>query len=295
VPSSVNVLYYSGVNAPNLLASKTQYNAYYAISATGGTGYSYGISLISDSATFGNVSGTNASKMARYTGTTWNIISNSSANGSTGTMQTTANNQNVFGNFTGTDFLNNPLPVELLSFNANKINEDVLLTWSTSSEKNNKGFMVEKSSDGISFTNIGFVKGAFNTTKLQNYKHSDLNAFESSNTLYYRLKQLDLDGQYTYSSVVLVNKESNELNQLRVFPNPFTANFQIAINGAKNEKVSIETFDIQGKLVNSQRINLTENGLNLLNTNNLEALQGGVYFVNITSNGVSEVIKMVKN
>ncbi|OYU97544.1 MAG: hypothetical protein CFE21_04425 [Bacteroidetes bacterium B1(2017)] len=297
VPTSVSVVYYTGTNAPNLLASKTQYNAYYAITAIGGAGYTYGISLISDSATFGNVAGTNASKIARYTGTTWNLISNSSATAFNGNMLTTGNNQTVFGNFAGTDFLNNPLPVEMLNFNASLLNSDVLLNWATSSEKNNKGFEVEKSSDGVSFTNIGFVKGASNSSTTQTYKHLDANAFENapSTALYYRLKQVDQDGKYTYSKVAIVSKDVKESKQVVVFPNPFTTHFDLVLTGAKNETITIETSNIEGKQVNSQVKTLNETGVNVLSTQNLESLPAGIYFVRVTHLDTIQVFKLVKN
>jgi hypothetical protein len=297
LPSAVNLIYYTGTNAPNLLVSRTQYNAYYNISAIGGAGYTYGINLIADSATFGNVSGSNTTRIARYTGTTWNLISNSTASGFSGTMQTSTNTQNVFGNFTGTDNSNNPLPVDLISFSAKLVNKDVLLTWATASESNNKGFDVERSEDGVNFEWIAFVKGANNSSKLQSYALENVEAFFNTqgNTLYYRLKQVDNDGSFTFTNVIMVSIEGTKMDEIAVFPNPFTNNFQVIVIAAQNETITIETIDLQSKIVASKTITMTADGLNKLETDNLSHLQAGIYFAHITYNGLKQVKKIVKN
>lgn len=295
MPSAVNVVYYSGINAPNLIASRTQYNAYTAITPTGGAGYTYGITFIGDSATFGNVPSSNESRIARYSGTNWNLISNSSANGFTGFLQTATNTQNAFGNFTGTSN-SNPLPVNLLSFTATAEEEDVLVTWQTASETNNKGFEVERSVDGHSFEKIAFVKGANNSTRIKNYATRDYKAFEiaQSSHLYYRLKQLDNDGEFTYSSVVLVNRDNMETNDFNVFPNPFVNEFTISLNATQNEVTSIDLLDLQGKLVTKQIIALNQ-GQNSIEINNLSQVQAGIYFLRVSHNGTVQTKKIVKN
>lgn len=297
VPSAINIQYYTGTNAPNLIAGSTRFNAYYNIAPTGGSGYTYGINLIADSATLGTVSGNNASRIARYTGTTWNLISNSTANGNNGTMQTATNTQNVFGNFTGTDNANNPLPVDFISFKANLVDKDVLLTWATASETNNKGFDVERSEDGTNFKWIGFVKGANNSASVQTYNMKNTNAFElvQGNTLFYRLKQIDNDGAFTYSTVEMVNLEGNNIQDISLFPNPFTNNYLVSVIAAQNETISVETIDLQGKIVASKISTMNVDGLNTIEIDNLNQLQAGVYFARITYNGSTQVKKLVKN
>jgi hypothetical protein len=85
------------------------------------------------------------------------------------TQQTiaTTNANNAFGVFTGTD-LNAPLPVELASLNGKVVGNDGLLFWTTASERNNRGFEIEKSTDGVSFEYIGFVKGNINSNVKKN-------------------------------------------------------------------------------------------------------------------------------
>ncbi len=296
VPSALNVLYYSGINAPNLISGSTRYNSYYNIVPNGGSGFNYGISLIADSAQFGTVSGNNNTRIARYTGINWNLITASNSSAITGTMQSVSANQNVFGIFTGTNGASNPLPVKLIALTASAKNNNVLVSWTTASEENNKGFEVESSIDGKNFKYLGFVKGAVNSNTISNYNLVDANAFvnNASNVIYYRLKQLDLDGQFTYSKVVSVNNDSKTENVFEVFPNPFNTEFNIVVNATEAGNAAVETIDLQGKVLVSKSFN-TVNGLNTLNMNDLPNLNAGIYVVKVTVNGQTFVHKLVKN
>jgi hypothetical protein len=88
-----------------------------------------------------------------------------------------------------------PLPVTLSTFTATTKAADALLSWTTVSETNNKGFEVERSINGRTFEKVGFVKGAGNSNRISNYGLTDVRAFDvtNSNILYYRLKQLDFN------------------------------------------------------------------------------------------------------
>src|SRR6185436_21156635 len=121
-PSTVDLKYYTGTNAPSLLPSKTQFNAYYQVTPLSGSGYSYNISLSYDSSMLGNVSSSANSRMARYKSPSWNLITASSADAVNGIlMETPSLAANTLpGNFTGTD-VSNPLPVELINFTANAV------------------------------------------------------------------------------------------------------------------------------------------------------------------------------
>jgi hypothetical protein len=97
-----------------------------------------------------------------------------------------------------------PLPVELISFEAKAMDNHNLLTWTTASEINNDHFVIEKSSDGISFLEIGTERGMGNSTVAHEYFFRD---FEIENgTTFYRLKQVDFDGTDNYSSIATVNR-----------------------------------------------------------------------------------------
>jgi hypothetical protein len=188
-----------------------------------------------------------------------------------------------------------PIPVELISFSAVQEEGNVVLHWSTASELNNLGFEVERKSGGDFYT-IGFVKGLGTTTEIQNYSFTDLHADKGIN--YYRLKQNDFNGKYTYSEEIEINFTGFLFFSLdQNYPNPFNPNTSILFNLASESKVSLKVFDLLGQeikqLVNS---NLTAGH----HTVEFDASQfnSGIYFYRleaIGSNGesFSAVKKMI--
>ncbi|MES2727444.1 MAG: T9SS type A sorting domain-containing protein [Bacteroidota bacterium] len=188
-----------------------------------------------------------------------------------------------------------PLPVKLTSLTANVKENNVLVSWTTASEVNNKGFEVERSIDGTEFASITFVKGAGNSSNVNSYSKLDLNAFNvtASNTIYYRLKQVDFDGKYTYSQIVKVYKNLEAFSAVAIYPNPFVSQVTVSFNAATQSTAVIEILDIQGKVVATKTAN-TVNGANTVEVNNTDNLQAGIYFARLTLNGESQVIKLVK-
>jgi hypothetical protein len=128
----------------------------------------------------------------------------------------------IFPRAFATDFLpENTVPVELVSLTANFVDGAVLLSWKTATETNNLGFAVEKSLDGQSFTDIVFVNGSGTTTEAKSYSFVDSDLGTAAN-LYYRLRQIDYDGQAVYTNIIqveVVNSISYSLAQN--YPNPF--------------------------------------------------------------------------
>jgi YD repeat-containing protein len=115
------------------------------------------------------------------------------------------------------------LPVELLSFTGEKAENGNLLEWITASELNNKGFDVERSENGENFEKIGFVEGNGTTLEIQNYDYLDENVI--SELTYYRLKQIDFDGQFEYSNVVVIYQSiKKETVKVSFYPNPTREN-----------------------------------------------------------------------
>lgn len=109
-----------------------------------------------------------------------------------------------------------PLPVELISFEATAIKNQTQLNWQTASEINSDKFEIERSTNGNSWSKIGEVKAATNSSHLLNYEFYDLQPNVSN---YYRLKQIDLDGTFVYSSMRFVKFHQVSL---QVYPNPVT-------------------------------------------------------------------------
>ena len=144
----------------------------------------------------------------------------------------------------------NPLPVELVSFNAQKVNHTSELKWTTASEKNSDYFAVERSNDGVHFNEIGNVKSAGNSTTFINYLFTDNTPVNGKN--YYRLKQVDFDGTATYSSVKMIN--ASAVSQVTFYPNPANSNSGLTITTPENLSghYTIRIFDLTGRVVAEQ-------------------------------------------
>ena len=140
--------------------------------------------------------------------------------------------------------------VELLSFTAQPNESSVLLNWITASEKNNDYFSVEKSKDGVEFTEVAKVKGAGNSTTKLTYTELDSNPH--SGTSYYRLKQTDFDGKYSYSTLLKVDfNNSSESSQI-VYPNPNEGEIiNIDFVTAEDQQIVIDMYDLSGNIIYS--------------------------------------------
>jgi hypothetical protein len=190
----------------------------------------------------------------------------------------------------------NPLPVTLTKFTANKQSADVLVSWTTSSEINNKGFEVERSVNGHSFEYVGFVKGAGNSSRSLSYSLLDAKAFvtASSNTLYYRLKQIDADGKTTYSQVVKVVNNDIQKAPLAVYPNPFTDKVSVSVHAAEVSSMKVTVADLQGRIVMTESIGLVK-GDNEATLHTPANLARGAYFVKTELNGETNTFKLIKS
>lgn len=290
-PSAVSMRYYSGNNPPSPLGGKNYMNTYWNVAATGGSNYNYTLTLYYDPALLGTVPAEASLKVAKYT-TQWNYLSPSSVN--TGARSMASGTQTSFADFTGTDAAN-PLPVELASFVATGKGRDVQLSWSTATEINNKGFEVERSADGEHFSFIGFVNGKGNSSNMQHYTLLDEKAFTAANTsvLYYRLKQVDLNGAFTYSPVATAMLGTVSAGSVNVYPNPFNEQLHVSLSSLADGKAAVSIYDLSGRNVYIRSFDVVK-GPNMLNLDELPALQSGVYFMRMHVNGETAVMKLVK-
>lgn len=130
------------------------------------------------------------------------------------------------------------LPIELTYFVANQSKGNVEFAWQTASEKDNDYFTIEYSLNAVDFEELAIVAGAGTTTEEQNYQYTELSA-KHNGTVYYRLKQTDYDGEYSYSNTVAVKfgerqAYDSQVN-LTVYPNPSTD--YIVIGGGEYQSV----------------------------------------------------------
>lgn len=156
---------------------------------------------------------------------------------------------------------NNTLPITLVSFDATAVNHSVKLNWTTSSEIDNDYFLVQRSRDAEIWEDVVRVAGAGNSKDRRKYETTDSYPYEA--TSYYRLKQVDFDGTYSFSNVVSVTLE--DLFALQVFPNPSTGSFRLL---STTDVDHIELMDALGKPVTFRTSRDGSPGL-LVNTENL--------------------------
>jgi hypothetical protein len=141
---------------------------------------------------------------------------------------------------------NQPLPITLIYFTAKQQESQVLLQWATASEKDNEYFSLEKSRDGQQFNEVGRVAGAGTNTGKLNYQFTD--DFPFGGTGYYRLKQVDFDGTFTYSRIVAVNSQITAA--LRIYPNPLAGNeLWVEATDAHADDMRITIHNTVGKLL----------------------------------------------
>lgn len=142
----------------------------------------------------------------------------------------------------------NPLPVELTSFTAVHQNNTIVLNWSTATERENRGWDIEKKTSGV-WEAIGFVEGRGTTLEQTNYQFTDVQT--SSGTASYRLKQIDFDGTTSYSNIVEVDGVvPGDFALMQNYPNPFNPATKItyAVPSGIKGNVTIKVFDVMGKL-----------------------------------------------
>jgi fibronectin-binding autotransporter adhesin len=172
------------------------------------------------------------------------------------------------------------LPISLLGFTAEGEELKVHLKWMTATETNNDYFTVERSFDGINFEPINTVKGAGNSTRLLSYSYFDNLPLVGIN--YYRLKQTDFDGKYSYSPIAATGK--NENNFAAIFPNPTSGTFSVQLNLQTENEVLIVMQDILGREVYASKVNVDPSGSSIVTITPNEDIPSGIYYVIASSN-----------
>lgn len=174
-----------------------------------------------------------------------------------------------------------PLPVELLDFTAINKTQFAELNWLTSSETNNSHFNIERSFDGLNFEKIGEIKGNGNSNQENSYEFLDydLPSFKIK-YVYYRLKQVDFDGEFNYSEIRnLILSQENTI-AIKAFPNP-TANFAtIQVNSSLSTNLKYQLYDVSGRIIEARNLSISAG------TNNfpidLSTLATGIYQLKIS-------------
>jgi uncharacterized repeat protein (TIGR01451 family) len=186
-----------------------------------------------------------------------------------------------------------PLPVTLLSLNAYLMQDNkVKIDWSTSMEINCDKFNIERSYDGNLFSTVSVVAG--NGTSFLKHSYSILDDISAATgaIVYYRLKQIDIDGKATYSKVLAVKlKKSNR--QIAISPNPFSSYLNINAEWNRTEAAAARVINAEGKEVISKNIKMNK-GLNYILIDEVSKLAAGNYFIEIISNTERFTVKVTK-
>lgn len=178
------------------------------------------------------------------------------------------------------------LPLQLVQFNALQIGKHVQLNWLTNNEINTSLFSIEKSEDGKTFKSIGEVK-ANNTSKENNYLFVDEKWQEP--IAYYRLKMIDINGAFTYSSIKLIQKNSKEA--FVVYPNPAKDVIQISLP-LQNSKSTVRIVNAQGQ----QLLQQTLPAQTKFTTLQVSSFSKGLYVIQLVfENGVTHQTKLLIN
>ncbi len=182
--------------------------------------------------------------------------------------------------------VNPPLPVKLLAFTAEKQDKTVMLKWSTAFEINNKGFDVERNTDGNKWSVIATVPGTGNHNSIRNYEIKDLMPHSGLNQ--YRIRQTDFDGKITYSAIRSIDFAGVDITDLKVYPNPTTDRLMIHSNAFEG-RVNYSVLSAMGTVLSSGIIANTDNPTSI----NVSNLPAGVYFLQLKGDKTSRTTKFV--
>lgn len=179
------------------------------------------------------------------------------------------------------------LPVNLISFDGALINKNAKLQWRTENELNNKGFELQRAYNGTDFKTIGFISSAANSSGAGSYVFNDPELAQSLN--YYRLKQIDVDGSFEYSNIVLL--KTNISSNIKVLSNPFNNFIDIQLSTAFAPSSVMQLLDANGRLVAQQILmpNLIRQRINVRSN-----LAKGVYYLKVIAGKQQFVTTVVK-
>jgi len=186
---------------------------------------------------------------------------------------------------------NIPLPVELISFSGKAKGSHIYLNWSTATEVNNYGFEIERKTENTDWIKVGFVAGNGNSNSPKEYSFNDKPLF--GKVFKYRLKQIDTDGKFAYSSEIEVQPGiSVKFSVSQNFPNPFNPTTRIEFTIPSDNKVEVKVYSVLGTEIATLLNEYKEAGSYSIDFS-ASNLVSGVYLYRITSGKYSEIKKMI--
>ena len=184
-----------------------------------------------------------------------------------------------------------PLPVQLMSFTGTYSNGIASLNWQTSQELNSDRFELFRSTDGNNFTLAKSIAGSGNSSILKKYQYQDKVSANSGSYVFYKLKQIDKDGKFTFSSVIKLSLgDTHGIFQL--FPNPVVNNFTASFSAPKLSTATLMIRTASGQLVYSKTVDVIK-GNNSIVINNAP-LKTGIYYVSVVNDEINYTSKLQK-
>ncbi len=182
------------------------------------------------------------------------------------------------------------LPVDLISFKATPEPGAILLTWETAREQNTTDFVVERSTGNDQFDSIGQVPALMRSTG-GTYQFTD-NSVPQANNVTYRLKIVDIDGNASYSPLVVVSGKPLPLESLSVGPNPASNSATLYMVAAEAGSVQVSLWNMAGERVNGQTFSVSK-GQNALSLPSINRLAKGIYVVRMVSDNRTASTKLL--
>lgn len=191
----------------------------------------------------------------------------------------------------------NILPLTFLSFDAKPLESDAILDWTTTGELNHDYFEIERSINGQDFEKIGSIKNPVTKDNTKNtYSFIDKNVGIENSEAYYRLKQIDTNGTFSYSNTKRVNWSIDNSQNKALFvayPNPFTDILTLDFDLDRTENVEIVLMDMAGRKIKTISQSF-DKGSHKLELNNLQKLAQGSYLIQLKTNTLQKTFKVVK-
>ncbi|MGZ3881446.1 MAG: T9SS type A sorting domain-containing protein, partial [Flavisolibacter sp.] len=174
-----------------------------------------------------------------------------------------------------------PLPVKFSGFTATKVYDAVSLTWTVGTEENVAGYEVQKSTDGNTFSKIGFVPASGRAS----YSYVDNNI---SQTAFYRIRSVDIDSKYIYSSILSLKGDQSDVI-MKAFPSPVQSQLTVQHSSATgNSKIDVVSVD--GRLVKSVLLAAGSQQTSV----DLSSAKAGIYVIRLVNGNTIQSIKVTK-
>lgn len=184
------------------------------------------------------------------------------------------------------------LPVELSAFSGKSMDKGNKLIWTTASEDNASHYEIQRRNFDVNrWESLGEVQAFGNSNVTVDYEFMDETPKTSN---FYRLKMIDLDGQFEYSNIIIIERKESNIQNATIYPNPTNGNIVVEQISTNATTLSLIIYNVQGQMVYVQNNLEIEAGVSKIPLD-IEDLNSGVYMLHLNSNTNSQVIKFIKN